>query len=207
MEGFFDGADVVLEAATPTPPIATQGVPAKAPILSTESVHIGEGTYTEGISETALIPAETFTPQEGAVPPAVVQTEVASPATPLIISTSDPFAALSQAVKDGSSLVVTPSSILSSATRGPNIDFSSEGSKDILKDPNDEPTMKKRIFDSEEEEIAEHEAEFMGMCLFILLSFLLPLFFFFFFGHLLFIHMYLCHPFATVSLHFACPFL
>ena len=179
MEGFFDGADVVLEAATPTPSIATHGVPTEAPILSTESIHIGEGTYTEGISETAPILTETFTPQEGAVPPAVVQTEVASLATPLIISTSDPFAALSQAVKDGSSLVVTPSSILSSATRGPDVDFSSERSKDILEDPDDEPTMKKRISDSEEEEIAEHEAEFMGMCLFILLSFLLPLFFFF----------------------------
>ena len=62
MEGFFDGADVVLEATTPTPPIATQGVPAEAYILSTESVHIGEGTYTEGIRETAPILAETFTP-------------------------------------------------------------------------------------------------------------------------------------------------
>ena len=82
-------------------------------------------------------------------------------------------------MKVGSSLVVTPSSILSSATRGPDVDFSSERSKDILEDPDDEPTMKKRISDSEEEEIAEHEAEFMGMCLFILLSFLLPLFFFF----------------------------
>ena len=102
--------------------------------------------------------------------------------------------------------MVTPSSILSSTTSGPDADFSSEGSKDIFEDPDDEPTMKKRISDSEEEESVEHEAEFMGMCLFILLSFLLPLFFFFF-CHLHFIHMYLYHPFATVSLHFACPFL
>ena len=78
-------------------------------------------------------------------------------------------------------MVVTPSSILSSATRGPDADFSSEGSKDILEDPDDEPTMKKRISDFEEEESVEHEAEFMGMCLFILLSFLLPLFFVFVF--------------------------
>ena len=69
--------------------------------------------------------------------------------------------------------MVIPSSILSSATRGPDADFSSEGSKDILEELNDELTMKKRISDSEEEESAEHEAEFMGMCLFILLSFLL----------------------------------
>ena len=64
MEGFFDGADVVLEVVTPTPPIATQGVPAEVPILSTELVPIGEGTYTEGISETTPILAETLTPQE-----------------------------------------------------------------------------------------------------------------------------------------------
>ena len=82
----------------------------------------------KGISETAPIPVETLTPQEGVVPPTVVQTEVASPATPLVISTSDPFATLSQVVKDGSSLVVTLSSIPSSATHGPNINLSSEGS-------------------------------------------------------------------------------
>ena len=99
-----------------------------APIPSTEPVPIGKGTYMKGISETAPIPVETLTPQEGVVPPAVVQTEVASPATPLVISTSDPFATLSQVVKDGSSLVVTLSSIPSSATHGPNANLSSEGS-------------------------------------------------------------------------------
>ena len=52
MEGFFDGADVVFKAATPAPPAVAQGVPAEAPIPSTEPVPIGEGTYTEGISET-----------------------------------------------------------------------------------------------------------------------------------------------------------
>ena len=72
-----------------------------------------------------------------------VQTEAASPITPFVISTSDPFAVLSQAVKDGSSLVVTPSSIPSSATRGPDVDLSSEGSKDILEDLDDEPVSKK----------------------------------------------------------------
>ena len=70
--------------------------------------------------------------------------------------------------------MVTPSSIPSSAIRGLDADLSFEGSEDVLEDPDDEPTMKKRIFDSEEEENAEHEAKFMGMCLFILLSFLLP---------------------------------
>ena len=172
MEGFFDGTDVVFEAATPTPPVATQGVPAEAPILSTEPVPIGKGTYTEGISETAPIPAKTLTPQEGAVPPAIIQTEVASRATPLVISTSVPFIALSQVVKDG--LVVTLSSIPSSTTRGPDADLSSERSEDVIEDLDDKPTMKKRVSDSEEEESAEHEAESMGMCLFILLSFLFP---------------------------------
>ena len=68
-------------------------------------------------------------------------------------------------MKDGSSLVVTPSSIPSSATRGPDVDLSSEGSEDILKDPDDEPVSKKRISDSDEEENVPPEAEFMGMCL------------------------------------------
>ena len=77
--------------------------------------------------------------------------------------------------------MVTPSFIPSSATCGPDTNLSFEGFEDILKDLDDEPTMKKMISDSEEEESAEHEAKFMGMCLFILLSFLLPHFPFFFF--------------------------
>ena len=109
-------------------------------------------------------------------------------------------------MKDGSSLVVTPSSILSSATHGPDVDLSFEGSEDVLEEPDDEPTMKKRVSDFEEQESAEHEAEFMGMCLLILLSSLL-LFFFFFFYYLIFIHIYLCHPFEAVSLYFECLFL
>ena len=68
------------------------------------------------VSETTPIPAKTFTLQEGVIPPVVTQTKVASPTTPLVISTSDPFAALSQATKDGFSLMVTSSSIPSSAT-------------------------------------------------------------------------------------------
>ena len=95
MGGFFDGTIVVFEAATPTPQAVAQGAPVKASIPSIEPVPIGEGTYMEGISETAPILVETLTPQEGAIPPTIVQTEVASPVTPLIISTSDPFAALS----------------------------------------------------------------------------------------------------------------
>ena len=176
MEGFFDGIDVVFKIATLAPPAAAQGVLVEAPIPSIEPVPIGEGTYMERVSETVPILAETLTPQEGAIPPVVAQIEVASHAMPLIIFTSDPFTALSQAVKDGSSLVVTSSSIPSSATHGLDVDLSSEGSKDVLEDLDDEPTMKKRVSDFEEEERTEHEAEFMGMRLLILLSSLLPFF-------------------------------
>ena len=76
--------------------------------------------------------------------------------------------ALSQAVKDGSSLVVTPSCIPSSATHGPDADLSFEESEEVLEDLDDKPTMKMWVFDFEEEEGAEHEAKFMGMCLPIL---------------------------------------
>ena len=57
-------------------------------------------------------------------------------------------------MKDGSSLVVTPSSIPSFAIRGPNADLSFEEFEDILEDPEDEPILKKRISDSDEEESA-----------------------------------------------------
>ena len=49
-----------------------------------------------------------------------------------MISTSDPFADISQAAKGSASLVVTPSSIPGSATRGPDLDLSSKGSADIF---------------------------------------------------------------------------
>ena len=66
-------------------------------------------------------------------------------------------------MKDGSSLVVAPSSIPSSATRGPDVDLSFEGSKDILEDPNDELVLRKRISDSNDKKYAPPETEFMGM--------------------------------------------
>ena len=49
----------------------------------------------ERVNETAPILVEILTPQEGAIPLAVALTEIASPATPLVISTSDPLMALS----------------------------------------------------------------------------------------------------------------
>ena len=86
-------------------------------------------------------------------------------------STSDPFVALSQAVKDGSSLVVTPSSIPCSIACEPDADLSFEGSKDVLEDLDDEPTKKKRISDSYEEESVDSETEFMDMPLSLSLFF------------------------------------
>jgi len=52
-------------------------------------------------------------------------------------------------MKDGSFLVVTPSSIPNSTTRGLDADLSFEGSKEVLEDSDDRPTMKKRISNSD----------------------------------------------------------
>ena len=163
IEGFFYGADVAF--ATPTPSSAAHKIPAKALTPPTEPVPREKGTHTEGVGETTPLSAETPAPPKRAISPAAIQTKAASSILPLVISTSDPFAAFSQAAKDGSSLIVTPSSIPSSATRSPDTNLSSEGSDDILEDPDDAPILKKRISDSDEEEIAPPEPDFMGMCL------------------------------------------
>ena len=83
-------------------------------------------------------------------------------------------------MKDGSSLVVAPSSIPSSATHGPDVDLSFEGSKDILEDPNDELVLKKRISNCNDKKYAPPETEFMGMYLspfFLFLAKSIPPFF------------------------------
>ena len=181
MGGFFDGANVVF--ATLASSATAHGVPIEATTFPTKPAPINEGTYTRKVSEATPVPAETLTPRKVATPPATVQTEVTSPVTPLVIFISDPFVVLSQAVNDGSSLVVTPSSIPSSATCGPDVDLSSKGSEDVLEDPDDEPVSKKRISNSDEEENVPPEAKFMGMCLspflpiFIFAKFILPPFF------------------------------
>ena len=55
-------------------------------------------------------------------------------------------------MKDGSFLVVTPSSIPTSTTRGPDADLSlDEGSEEVLEDSEDEPVMKTRVSDSNED--------------------------------------------------------
>ena len=108
-------------------------------------------------------------------------------------------------MKDGSSLVVTLSSIPSSATHGPDADLSFEGSEDVLEDPDDEPTMKKMASDFEEEESVEHEAEFMGMHLLIFLSSLL--FYIYIYISALYTYVFVSPLFAVVSFYLACPFL
>ena len=138
MEGFFDGAEAVL--ATPAPPTAHK-TPAKTPTPFAEPVP-REGTHVEGVGETTPLPAERPTPSEEAIPPAAVQTKTTSPVLPLVILTIDPFAAISQAAKGSASLVVIPSSIPGSATRGSDPDLSSEGSDDIFEDPDDAPVLK-----------------------------------------------------------------
>ena len=114
MEGFFDEADVAF--ATPTPSTTAPKVPAKAPTPSAESVSREEGTHTEKVGETTPLFAETPAPPKRTISPPAIQTKTASPILPLVIFTSDPFAALSQAAKGSTSLVVTPSSIPVSAT-------------------------------------------------------------------------------------------
>ena len=135
MEGFFDGAEAVL--GTPVP-LAADKTPAKTSTPSAELVP-REGTHVEGVGETTPLLAERPTPSEGAIPPAAVKAKTTSPVLPLVISTSDPFAAISQAAKGSASLVVTPSSIPGSATRGLDPDLSLEGSDDIFEDPDDAP--------------------------------------------------------------------
>ena len=76
--------------------------------------------------------------------------------------------------------MATPSSIPSSAIRGPDADFSfDEGSEEVLKDSEDEPIMKKRVSNSDKDDGGERKTEAMGMCL-LPLSDLLSSFFFFF---------------------------
>ena len=141
MEGFFDGAEAILATSAP---FVAHKAPTKTPTPSAEPVP-REGTHVEGVGETTPLPAARFTPSEGAIPPTVVQTKATSPVLSLVISTSDPFADISQAAKGNASLVVTPSSIPGSATRGPDLDLSSEGSADIFEDPDDAPVDRKSV--------------------------------------------------------------
>ena len=81
-------------------------------------------------------------------------------------------------MKDIFSLVVTSSSIPSSASRRPNADLSSdEGLKEVFEDSEDEPILKTRVSDFDEASDGdEQEAEAMGMYPLPLLNLLFLLF-------------------------------
>jgi len=186
MEGFFDRANVVF--ATPAPSTAAHKGSAKAPTPSAESIPREEGIHTEGVGETTPLPAVTPIPLERAISLVAIQTKTAPSVLPLVISTSDPFAIISQAAKGGASLVVTPSSIPGFATRGLDTDLSFEGFDDILEDPDNAPILKKRISNSDEEESASTEPDFMGTYLFS------PFSFFIYFLCVLAFHLYAYLP-------------
>ena len=135
-EGFFSGA----EFATTATSAVMHEVPVETSTSPTEPVPMDEGTHTGEANEVTALLTETPSVQRGATPPTATQIE-STPVTPLVIFTGDPFAALSQAVKDGSSLVVTLSSIPISAICGPDATLSSEESEDVLEDHDDEPIL------------------------------------------------------------------
>lgn len=76
-------------------------------------------------------------------------------------------------MKDGSTLMVTPSSISSFDTREPEAYLSSaKGSKEVLEDSEDESAMKKRVSDSDEEDSGKRKTEAIGTYLLSLLGLL-----------------------------------
>ena len=83
------------------------------------------------------------------------------------------------------------------------MDLSSEGSEDVLEDPDNEPVSKKRISNSNKEENVPPQAEFMGMCLSpFLFFFFWPNSFFPLFCHLLpYMYVFVSPLFATISLY------
>ena len=108
VEGFFDRVDVVAEVMA-SASTAAQGGPTEAPIPPHKPVPTKGSTQAKRVGKSVPIPAKIPTPQKEVTPTYASRTGSASLATPSIISASDPFVALSQAVKDGFSLVVTHS--------------------------------------------------------------------------------------------------
>ena len=163
IKGFFNGADIIVEAMTSASTTA-QGAPVEVLIPSPRPGPVEESTQIERVGESIPTPAEPPTVQKEVTPAGASQAGSASPTTPLVILASDPFVALSQAVKDGSSLVVTLSSIPSSFTHGPDAGLSSnERSEEAFEDSKGELVMRKRLYDFDED--VEHEIEAMVMCL------------------------------------------
>lgn len=90
--------------------------------------------------------------------------EVPFTTPPPVISPNNPFAVLPQVVRGKPSLVVTPSSISSSATQMLNVELSLEvGSEEILDDSDDELVVKTRISDSNDTSNEEFATEAMGI--------------------------------------------
>ena len=112
-------------------------------------------------------------------------------------------------MKDGYSLVVTSLSIPSSATCRLDADLSSnEGSKEILKDSDDGPTIKKRVSDSNKEDNNEHEIEAMGTYPLHFLGFLSQplslrslLFFFIYIYIYIYLHNFMVHYLFILPVH------
>ena len=178
----------------------TQEAPTKAPVPPSKPISTKESTQVEKvvIGESTPILTEIPTPQKRVTPVGVSQTESTSPITPPVISASDPFVAFSQVVKNGSSLVVTPSFIPNSTTRGPDTNLSSnEGSKEVLEDSNDERVVRTRVSDSDNASDDDKQgAEAMGMyplsllCLFFLFFLLFLSAIFYLLYILLLLHSY-----------------
>ncbi|XP_050271871.1 uncharacterized protein LOC126715345 isoform X2 [Quercus robur] len=121
-----------------------------------EEVSATIGTPMEGLFDGVDVVAKAMAFASAAAQGALAETPIPSTEP----SPIEEAAQTERAVKDGSSLMVTPSSIPSSAIRGPDADLSSdEGFKEVLEDSNDEPTMKKRISDSDKEDSDEHETK------------------------------------------------
>ena len=77
----------------------------------------------------------------------------------LVISSSDPFATLPQAIGCGPSLMITPSSIPSSATKMPDVErLHNEASDEVLEDSDDEPIVKTRVSDFKDSSNEEMDA-------------------------------------------------
>lgn len=106
------------------------------------------------------------------------QLEKASPVTSsLVISANDPFTTLSQVVKHGSLLVVTPSSILVFATQVPDVELSPDkGSDEVHEDSDDEPIVKTRVSNSDDASDDEPNTKAMPTYFRPLLYFLFLLF-------------------------------
>ena len=187
MKRFFDGADAMTEAMASASTIVAQGVPIEALVFPSEPISVEDSTQDERVvtRESAPILVEIPIPIEAS------QTMSTCHATPPIISASDPFISLSHAMKDGSSLVVTPSSIPSFVTIGPNADLSSdEGFEKVFEDSDDEPVMKTRVSNSDEDSGGdEQEAETMGICPLLPLGLLFLLFLLFLYVSLYLLRM------------------